>query len=75
MKPDGTGPLLYSTYFGAVGDGTGYGWLDAAAMLPDGKIVMVGRTDRAGIPVTVGATDPTFNGGLDGFISVFDAGL
>ncbi|MFH1016547.1 MAG: SBBP repeat-containing protein [Pseudomonadota bacterium] len=75
LKPDGTGPLLYSTYFGAIGDISRYGWLDAAAMLPDGKIVMVGRTDRAGIPVTVGAMDTTFNGGMDGFISVFDAGL
>jgi hypothetical protein len=66
ISPDGSA-LPYSTYLGSAGNDVARG----ITLLPDGRIAMVGDTNGTGFPVTSGADDTTFNGGNDGFLSVF----
>ncbi len=63
--------LPYSTYLGGGGSDEGHGIvLDAAE-----NIYMVGDTYSNTFPTSAGAYDQTHNGGMDAFVTSFDAGL
>jgi hypothetical protein len=61
--------LLYSTFFG----GTGDEFAVAAAHDPQGAVVVAGWTGSRDLPTTLGACDPSFNGGTDTFVAQFAA--
>lgn len=63
------GRLDWSTLLGTAGaDGCA-----AAVVLPDGSVVVAGRTTGSGLPVSAGAFDATHNGGQDVFVARVDA--
>jgi hypothetical protein len=72
FAPDGAS-LLGSTYFGGA-DGEEYP--HAMAFDAQGGVVLAGATDSNDLPVTPGALDTSFNGGVDhladGFVARFD---
>jgi hypothetical protein len=58
--------LVYSTYLGGTGDDEGRG----IAIDSSGNAYISGYTNSTNFPITLGAFDITFNGGLyDGFVS------
>jgi hypothetical protein len=63
FRPDGT--LAWSTYLGGDGDERGHG----IAVDASGNVYVTGRTDSANFPTTAGSLDPTFNGGVDAFVT------
>lgn len=67
INPTGT-RLYYSTHFG----GTGSEGAVTLAALDSHRVVFGGGT-QAGLPVTAGSFDQTYNGGLnDGYVAVLD---
>jgi len=63
LSPDGT-ELLYGTYVGGPASGER---LTAIEVVEDGTVWAVGATGSWDFPVTPGAFDETFEGGVDGF--------
>jgi hypothetical protein len=66
-NPTGTG-LVYATYLG------GFGGDQPHSMFVNGndELVVMGTTEAADFPVTVGAYDVTHNGGFDIFVAKFN---
>lgn len=67
VRADGT--LAWATYLGGDGDERGHGIAVDAA----GNVYVTGRTDSANYPTTAGSLDPTFNGGVDAFVTKLSA--
>jgi len=63
--------LLASTFLG----GSAGDFARAVALDSSGSVFVAGRTASATFPTTLGALDPTANGGLDAFISKLNSGL
>jgi len=62
--------LLYSTYLGSGGDDVG----DSIAIDSAGNAYVTGSTYSAGFPITPGAFDNSYNGGLyDSFVAKLDS--
>jgi hypothetical protein len=63
LNPAGMGSadLVYSSYLGGSGDDKGFG----IALDASGNAYVTGRTTSSNFPVTPGAFDETFNGGVD----------
>jgi protocatechuate 3,4-dioxygenase beta subunit len=65
INPNGTAPLVYSTYLGGTGDDRGQGIaLDSA-----NDAHVAGRTASSNFPTTPGAFDTSYNGGDDAFVT------
>jgi hypothetical protein len=65
LTPDGSG-LIHSTYLG----GSMFDTAQGIALAPSGDAVVVGDTSSDNFPVTPGAFDVTYNGGLaDAFVA------
>jgi Beta-propeller repeat len=60
------GSLDFSTYLGGSSDDRGYG---IAADGATGRVYVAGQTDSSGFPATAGATDTSYNGGFDAFVT------
>lgn len=70
LAADGSA-LQWSTFFGAPGLVEGNG----LALDGDGSVVLVGEVRGAGLPVTSGALQPGYGGGMrDGFVARLSAG-
>ena len=69
--------LYYSTFIGGnMPDGAGPNHSGVEIGInSDGNIIIVGRTESSNYPTTSGVFDETHNGGIDGFISVFNPEL
>src|SRR5262245_33130499 len=67
FRPDGS--LAWATYLGGDGDERGPG----LAVDAGGNVYVTGRTDSANYPATAGSFDPTFNGGVDAFVTKLSA--
>lgn len=67
---DGSGKILYSTFFGGSGDD----WIRHAALAPDGTLVVVGATSSTNLPGTAGTFQPALGGSEDGFVARFKLG-
>ncbi len=65
LTPSG-GSLVYSTYLGSGGTDTPWGLYVTSS----GQACVTGYTDSGGFPVTSGAYDASFNGGLDAMLAV-----
>lgn len=57
--------LRYGTYFG----GSSFEAAAAVAVAADGSATVVGSTYSADLRTTLGAADPSYNGGRDGFVA------
>jgi hypothetical protein len=69
LNGDGS-ELLYSTYLG----GWGLDWVNAIAPDGTGGVFLVGWTSSNDLPITEGAFDGSFNGGVgDAFVTRIDA--
>jgi hypothetical protein len=67
---DAAGRLLWSAVIGASGDAA----LEAVRVLPNGDVAFAGMTAALQWPVTVGAAQPNYGGGVsDGVVGVLDA--
>ena len=65
LNPTGSG-LVYSTFLG----GSGYEYGTGIAIDADGSAYIAGRTSSSDYPITPGAFDPTYSGGInDGFVT------
>jgi fibronectin type 3 domain-containing protein len=66
--------LNFSTFVGGSGDDTTWHWLHGSqlAIAPDGGIIVIGKTDSADFPATVGAYDTSGNNNNDGFVFKLD---
>ncbi|MEA3543067.1 MAG: SBBP repeat-containing protein, partial [Pseudomonadota bacterium] len=62
--------LLASTFLG----GSGYDWANSIAINSGGNVYVSGRCS-SDFPVTPGAYDRDYNGGVDAFVSKFDSNL
>ncbi|HMG52460.1 MAG TPA: SBBP repeat-containing protein, partial [Kofleriaceae bacterium] len=60
------GPLDYSTFLGGTGNETGF----AIAVAGNTDVYVTGETTSNPFP-TVAAVDPTYNGGIDAFVTRF----
>jgi hypothetical protein len=72
--PDGH--LLFSTFFGGVGDDI----INSIKLAPDGTLVLIGNTHSTDLPTTEDAFQPNYNGGTafgdgDGFIARLSSDL
>lgn len=71
LSPQGNGQadLIYSSFIG----GSNYEAVDDLTIINDSTAVMVGRTNSHDFPTTMSSYDPSYNGGMDGFILRFGA--
>jgi hypothetical protein len=67
VRPDGI--LAWATYLGGDCDERGHG----IAVDAGGNVYVTGRTDSVNFPTTAGSLDPTFNGGVDSFVTKLNA--
>lgn len=65
MKPDATGPLVYSTYLGGSSDDYG----NRICVDNAGNAYVTGYTASNNFPATAGSFDNSFNGGSDVFVT------
>jgi len=71
VKFDPNGNVIWSTYYG--GSGRDDDWVEVAVD-GNGNIVVTGSTQSLDFPVTAGAVQPTFGGGVeDVFVVKFDS--
>ncbi|HEY3042419.1 MAG TPA: SBBP repeat-containing protein [Vicinamibacterales bacterium] len=68
LDPIAGAPLVYSTYLGGTGDDFGRG----IAVDGAGYAYATGQTGSSAFPVTAGAYDTSYNGGLDVFVTKLD---
>ncbi|MEP1069032.1 MAG: PKD domain-containing protein, partial [Crocinitomicaceae bacterium] len=61
--------LIYSTYLGGTAIDAGMG----IAVDPSGNAYVTGATEGGGFPATAGTIDNTYNGNVDGFLTLLNA--
>ncbi len=71
VKLDASGSRLWSTYYGGNENDQGYG----VAVDGSGNVIMIGSTPGSNFPVTAGAFQTVYGGGMtDAFVVMFDGG-